>query len=191
MSNISKIKQRTILQYLVLVAAVIFSGWVIRYKENKQTTINAEKQRIESKSLNPGISVSTNKASGYPNVKHLSDNAWNKYKKQLLSKRSDGQLFKGEGEINSKKVTVELILNSDGSLTGRYHHINGTKLDLNGYIDPSDGTLNIHLGHASDKTLSTWTLKPTESDIKNGIYKYVGKWGKKGLSSNLTLLLNT
>lgn len=82
--------------------------------------------------------------------------------------------LRGTGELNDGRITVECFLTEDGQIHGRYHHQNGTNLDMNGYIRP-DESLYIQLGHGSYK--SDWYLYPV-SDELSGTYRYEGTWGK-------------
>ena len=119
----------------------------------------------------------------YPEHFFGTDESFNKYVASLDP--SSYVRLNGSGDINDYAIDVSLIMNRYGTLIGRYHHSNGTNLDLNGYVDTYSGALYIRLGHANNSTLSHWTLYP-EASYGNG-FSYEGTWGKSALPSELTL----
>lgn len=178
MTGITKINLRAALQYFILVALVFLLGVWLRAKANEEGS--PKLQEAEAYCL--GLPFEGLSVEDYPDVKLGSTKAWNKYLKGLTP--YDIQ-FEGEGYINKNGINVKCVLLSNGQLVGRYHNANGTDLDLNGYIIPSTGELKIHLGHASNKTLSNWYLSPVESYPETGTFVYEGTWGKKKLPSKL------
>lgn len=85
--------------------------------------------------------------------------------------------FRAEGEIDGwPGLTMDIYLEPNGEIHGRYFNPNGIKLDANGYVE-SDGTLRIQLGHGSETSWLTITPR------SGGAYGYRGTWGSKGKSA--------
>lgn len=99
---------------------------------------------------------------------------------------STHQFLHARGMISNHDVDVECFLTENGELHGRYHNENGTRLDLNGYIQP-DGDLYIQLGHDSEK--SEWRLHPVSDEI-SGTYRYEGTWGRSNKPSFLVFTVD-
>lgn len=177
MTGIAKINLRAFLQYFVLVALVFLLGVWLRAKASD------EENRVKQDEVNfPGLPFEGLSVEEYPDIKLGSKKAWNQYLKSITP---EDLKFEGQGFINNNDVTVNCVLLSNGQIVGRYQNANGTNLDLNGYIIPTSGELKIHLGHASNKTLSDWQLYPVESNPESGTYIYEGSWGKKNVPSKL------
>lgn len=90
--------------------------------------------------------------------------------------------FRGSGFIDKNWVRVEFFVTRDGRIYGRYLNENGTKLDMNGFVNP-DGSLLINLGHRDNSTLSEWRLEP---DPYAGS-SYRGTWGRSDKPSRLAV----
>lgn len=132
-----------------------------------------------------GLPIKGRAAGYYPDYTIKSDNNWIEAAVPEID-QADGIVLNGYGDIDYTDISVKVILLDNGQVVGRYYNSNGTKLDLNGYVDPSSGNLYIKLGHAYDSTESHWSLRPVSTDNRQGIYAYEGEWGKSRKSSRLT-----
>lgn len=141
---------------------------------------------VESISQAKGLPIKAMAAGYYPDYTIKTDYNWIEAAVPEIDS-ADGIILNGYGHINNSDISVNVILLDNGQIVGRYHHSNGTKLDLNGYVDPSSGNLYIKLGHAYDSTESQWTLWPISTDKERGVYVYEGEWGKNNKPSMLTL----
>ncbi|MCH5346646.1 MAG: hypothetical protein J1E63_06015 [Muribaculaceae bacterium] len=155
---------------LILVFAVVFLLGM--YRNSKAMDGQAENSLPEK--LVPEI-VSED-SSFIPDLVFGSDEKWEEATKDT----DDKTLFLiGEGNIGSDSVTAKCRYNVvEGTMSGRYRHENGTTLDLNGMVLSGGNELIINLGHKSNKTFSTMTLHPVESETAKGRYVFKGQWGK-------------
>lgn len=175
MTSTGKITGRAIFQYLLIVAIVFCLGlWAQEESEecNEKRSYNTQ-----------GLPITEYPAGEYPEIFLGSEEAWENH----IANISEPLLYVGEGKINNQPVTVKFVLQPNGTIVGRYHNTNGVDLDLNGFVETSSGNLNIHLGHASDRTLSNWKLTYESTDDALQVYEFSGVWGKKELPSQLTI----
>ena len=180
MVNTLKVIRRANFQFL-LVAVVAVSIGVWQRMDASGESIKHSEKEVE---IVEGLPVKNKSISEVKENRYGSDKKWNSFKKEL---DKENVIYEGSGIINDKKVEVEFFLSPEGHVSGRYHHENGTKLDLNVYVDQSTGALIVQLGHESNKTLSNWHLIPSITDNEKEIYEYEGSWGKNGLPSKLTV----
>lgn len=183
MVNTLKVIRRANLQFIFVIVIVAAIGFWQRMDAAKENSTEEREERIVVESVQ-GLPVK-DKSFYTPNEYSFgTDKQWNFVKKQL---EGEYGLYEGTGHINNNSVNVEFILLPNGEIMGRYHHENGTQLDLNGTVNASNGNLLVRLGHEKNKTLSVWRLKPTYTNADEEIYEYEGTWGKKELPSKLTL----
>ena len=173
---------------LILVFAVVFILGM--YRNGK--AINAEKEKeneVVETSLPDRLEPQVAFDSSYeiPDVVFGNDEEWEETAAEV---DDETVILVGEGHIDNKHVTVICKYNLiDGGMTGRYHHENGTALDLNGQVSTSGDKLEIHLGHKSDKTFSKWILYPVEDNTEKGRYAFKGYWGKSKKPSEIIFTL--
>lgn len=119
-------------------------------------------------------------SSSFPNVKHGSDQAFEKYVSSLDRNGVAYARRSGSGILDGSPYSVEFVIIPGERLTGRYHNeYNGLNLDLNGYYSDG-GVLHFKLGHKNET--SYMILRPTR-----GRNSYTGYWGKSKKPSTLTL----
>lgn len=174
MSSISSLHFRVFSQYFLLIAIVFGIGYYYRLDAGHKTVAPVE---IASPTM---LKASSSYANSYPEHRFCSDKAWKKY----LSTSSYPR-YNGVGNIGDYDVSFNIELHPDGTITGRYYNTNGTKLDVNGYIESSSGDLHIHLGHGSE--LSNWTLSPISHASSTSKYVYEGTWGRKNRPSHIII----
>lgn len=117
--------------------------------------------------VNEGLPIYGSAANYYPNYTIGTDSKW----VTKLPSSVSGYFIKGDGNIEGYPYDVDCLVLRNGQITGRYHNnYNGTKLDVNGYIDEYTGEIELRLGHG--KSESEMTLEPVGE--RNGIYNYKG-----------------
>lgn len=173
---------RAIWQLMLLFIVVVLVGAFKNVDLNKEK----DKEKLSREDNLPAKLIPTDKSGEDIKISDISFGNDKKFDDSLNEDMEDYLILKGEGAINGEEVTIKCKYNiKDGTMVGRYHHKNGTNLDLNGKAFPN-GELEIHLGHKSNKTYSKWILNPVEEETSEGVYVFKGYWGKSRKPSNIT-----
>lgn len=178
---------RTYLQLGLIFVVVLLLGM---YRNGKAINAqnNEEKEEIAQRSLPKKLEpqVAFDDSFEIPDLVFGNDENW----ENAQEVDNETVIMIGEGNIDGKKVIVKCRYNLiDGGMNGRYLHENGTALDLNGQVSSSGDELEIHLGHKSNNTFSTWILYPDQNKTEKGEYAFSGYWGKSKKPSEITFIV--
>ena len=169
-SNRAIVKVTSQLGLLVLIVFA-WAYWMNNYHLPTDSTEEGKTATETTK-----LPIGTETANTYPTMKFKSDSKWDKYL-QSPEQTISGRQIEGHGNISGNDVSVNCLLSENGQLIGRYRHVNGTTLDVNGYIDSQTDILHIRLGHGNEQ--SELVLSPDDQDPTDSKYDYSGTWGKR------------
>lgn len=172
---------KALLQLLLLTGIIFAFGFVLNKTGNIDYVGNNNSNNMEVGLPIGNISESTT----FPQERFLSDKKWEKYVSSS-SQSISGRLIEGTGSLGDTEIEMHCILSHEGQLIGRYRNQNGTTLDVNGYIDPTDRNLHIQLGHDTEKSLMI--LSPDADKSSDSEYCYIGHWGKNKKPTKLTFI---
>lgn len=182
MTPIAKINLKVTFQELLLVVIVFLIGCYMRGNEMKAEREGALKAYATLTDV-----MDNTAAKEYPQYTFKSHEKWQKYINESLDENK-GVMLEGVGKISKGEVRLSCFLQSNGHIFGRYENLsNKITLDVNGYLDPEDGSFHIRLGHKKEQ--SNMTLFPLKMEPEENRYVYKGTWGKKELPTEITFSL--
>lgn len=172
--------------WLLLGVLFVVACFMNYYKTHSSDHKKSDTETVD-KMATDRLHVSAPQPDNFEIQSFKSDKKFDKFMSDFSDKKFDK--FSADGELNYSSFTMYGIITNDGNILGRYHNANGTRLDVNGKINPDDGSIDIDLGHGN--THSKMTLTPDDSDNSDDKYEYSGKWGRKKKNVSLNFKIES